>query len=296
MRELALFAGAGGGILGGKLLGWRTVGAVEIDEYARQVLIARQNDGCLEPFPIWDDVRTFDGRPWRGVADVVSAGFPCQDISVAGTGDGLDGKKSGLWREVRRIVGEVGPDFVWVENSPALTFRGGLRVLGDLATLGYDARWGVVGARHTGAPHERERMWILAYAVGQRGAQRMAGPQRRKEGEAGELNHGIAARNGPQDWSPLAWWSSEPRVGRMVHGVANRMDRLRCGGNGQVPEVVRRAWSILSRGESPSRQHQNLGMESAPGVIPGEFHQPPNSSLEHALPNYRVSDPINLQT
>ena len=84
MNELALFAGAGGGILGGRLLGWRTICAVEIDPYARDVLLARQNDGCLPPFPVWDDVRTFDGRPWRGVVDVVSCGFPCQDISSEG--------------------------------------------------------------------------------------------------------------------------------------------------------------------------------------------------------------------
>jgi site-specific DNA-cytosine methylase len=84
MNELALFAGAGGGILGGHLLGWRTVCAVEWEPYPASVLAARQNDGVLPPFPIWDDVRTFDGRPWRGVVDVVSGGFPCQDISVAG--------------------------------------------------------------------------------------------------------------------------------------------------------------------------------------------------------------------
>lgn len=81
MRELALFAGAGGGILGGKMLGWRTVCAVEIEKYPRSVLLQRQKDGILDKFPIWDDVRTFDGRPWRGKVDVISGGFPCQDIS-----------------------------------------------------------------------------------------------------------------------------------------------------------------------------------------------------------------------
>ena len=86
MNELALFAGAGGGILGGKLLGWRTVCAVEWEQYPASVLCARQNDGFLPPFPIWDDVQTFDGKPWRGIVDVVSGGFPCQDISVAGGG------------------------------------------------------------------------------------------------------------------------------------------------------------------------------------------------------------------
>lgn len=85
MNELALFAGVGGGILGGKLLGWRTICAVEKDSYAASVLVARQNDGSLEPFPVWDDVRTFDGGPWSGIVDVVSGGFPCQDISAGGS-------------------------------------------------------------------------------------------------------------------------------------------------------------------------------------------------------------------
>ncbi len=140
MNELALFAGAGGGILGGYLLGWRTVCAVELDEYARGVLGARQNDGTLPPFPIWDDIRTFDGRPWRGIAQVVSGGFPCQDISAAGKGAGITGSRSGLWSEMARIVGEVRPRYVWVENSPMLVSRGLAVVLGDLASLGYDAR------------------------------------------------------------------------------------------------------------------------------------------------------------
>src|SRR5690606_21929618 len=148
LRELALFAGAGGGILGGMLLGWRTVCAVERDPYARDVLVARQNDGSLHPFPIWDDVCTFDGRPWRGVVDVVSGGFPCQDISAAGKGAGITGSRSGLWSEMARIVGEVQPRYVWVENSPLLVSRGLGLVLADLAALGYDARWGVVGAHH----------------------------------------------------------------------------------------------------------------------------------------------------
>ncbi|WP_369751177.1 DNA cytosine methyltransferase [Pseudogulbenkiania sp. NH8B] len=88
LNELALFTGAGGGLLGGHLLGWRTICAVERDAYAAQVLAQRQNDGCLPAFPIWSDVCSFDGRPWRGLVDVVSGGFPCQDISAAGGGYG----------------------------------------------------------------------------------------------------------------------------------------------------------------------------------------------------------------
>ena len=162
MNELALFAGAGGGILGGKLLGWRTVCAVEWESYPASVLCARQNDGLLPPFPIWDDVQTFDGKPWRGIVDVVSGGFPCQDISAAGKGAGIDGERSGMWKHMARVVSEVRPRFVFVENSPMLVSRGLERVLGDLTAIGYDAKWTVMGAADVGANHKRDRIWIVA--------------------------------------------------------------------------------------------------------------------------------------
>ncbi len=162
MNELALFAGAGGGILGGKLLGWRTVCAVEWEPYPASVLCARQNDGFLPPFPIWDDVQTFDGRPWAGIVVVVSGGFTCQDISAAGKGAGIDGERSGMWREMARIIREVRPRYAFVENSPMLTSRGLGVVLADLASMGFDARWGVLGAADVGANHQRDRIWIVA--------------------------------------------------------------------------------------------------------------------------------------
>jgi DNA (cytosine-5)-methyltransferase 1 len=162
MNELALFAGAGGGILGGHLLGWRTVCAVEWEAYPASVLCARQNDGFLPPFPIWDDVQTFDGKPWRGIVDVVSGGFPCQDISAAGRGGGIEAERSGMWKEMARIIGEVRPKYAFVENSPMLTSRGLGTVLADLASLGFDAEWGVLSAADVGANHKRERIWICA--------------------------------------------------------------------------------------------------------------------------------------
>lgn len=162
VRELSLFAGAGGGILGGHLLGWRTVCAVEYAEFPRQVLLARQRDGLLPRFPIWDDIRTFDGNLWRGRVDVISGGFPCQDISTAGKGAGIAGERSGLWSQMARVIGEVRPPWVLVENSPLLTSRGLDTVLRDLAQMGYDAEWGVLGAVDAGAPHKRERIWIVA--------------------------------------------------------------------------------------------------------------------------------------
>jgi DNA (cytosine-5)-methyltransferase 1 len=163
LREMALFAGAGGGILGGHLLGWRTVCAVEWEPHLACVLVSRQNDKILPPFPIWDDVQTFDGRPWKGLVDVVSGGFPCQDISSAGKGAGINGARSGMWREMARIVGEVRPRFVFVENSPLLMGRGAAMVIGDLTTLGYDCRWCIVSASDCGAPHQRDRFWLLAH-------------------------------------------------------------------------------------------------------------------------------------
>jgi DNA (cytosine-5)-methyltransferase 1 len=232
MNELALFAGAGGGILGGKLLGWRTVCAVEWEAYAASVLCARQNDGALPAFPIWDDVRTFDGRPWRGIVDVVSGGFPCQDISAAGKGAGIEGERSGMWTEMARIIGEVRPRFAFVENSPMLTSRGLGRVLGDLAALGYDARWGVLGAVDAGAPHKRDRIWIVADADDR-------GDRRREQQPEGSEGAGYVADAGE-------WWATEPDLGRVAHGVAARVDRLKAIGNGQVPAVAALAWEMLT--------------------------------------------------
>jgi DNA (cytosine-5)-methyltransferase 1 len=191
MNELALFAGAGGGILGGHLLGWRTVCAVEWEPYPASVLAQRQNDGILPAFPIWDDVCTFDGLPWRGIVDVVSGGFPCQDISAAGKGAGISGERSGMWAEMARIIGEVRPRFAFVENSPMLTLRGLGTVLGDLAEMGFDARWGVLGASAVGAHHKRERIWIVAYSTGERSERwreegiRTDGDCRRSAGQRG---------------------------------------------------------------------------------------------------------------
>ena len=162
LRELHLFAGIGGGILGGMLLGHRCVGAVEINPHCRRVLEARQCDGILDSFPIHDDIRTFSGTAWRGRVDVVCGGFPCQDISLAGSGAGLAGERSGLWWEMLRVVREVGPRFVFVENVPGLFVRGLDQVLGSLADLGFDAEWLVLSAADCGAPHLRKRVWILA--------------------------------------------------------------------------------------------------------------------------------------
>jgi DNA (cytosine-5)-methyltransferase 1 len=143
--------------------GYRTVVASEIEAYAVAVLAARQEDGSLPPFPIWDDLTTFDGRPWRGVVDIVVAGFPCQDISLAGKGDGINGQRSGLWFDVLRIIREVGPAYVFLENVAAITLRGLDVVAAGLAESGFDAEWGCLRASDVGAPHRRDRWWCLAW-------------------------------------------------------------------------------------------------------------------------------------
>lgn len=162
LRELSLFSGSGGGLLGSKLLGWRTVCAVEIDPYCRSVLLSRQREGHLEPFPIWDDIRTFDAAPWRGHVDIITGGFPCQGISAAGKGLGLSDPRSGLVFEMLSIINEIRPRFVLAENSPRLRIKGLGPVLSALADMGYDATWGSLGAWHTGAFHRRDRLWIVA--------------------------------------------------------------------------------------------------------------------------------------
>lgn len=256
MNELALFAGAGGGILGGCLLGWRTVCAVELEPYPASVLLARQNDGLLPPFPVWDDICTFDGRPWQGLVDVVSGGFPCQDISVAGKGSGINGIRSGLWREMYRIISEVRPRYVFVENSPLLTSRGLGHILGDLATSGYDAEWLVLGADDVEAPHVRKRIWILAEAseFNQSEGRSRRNPRQKIEGQnvtyvdlprCKKQRRSQSVEEKQPSSKCVGWWTVEPDVVRVAHGVASRVDRLKALGNGQVPAVAATAFQIL---------------------------------------------------
>lgn len=272
LNELALFAGAGGGILGSHLLGWNPICAVERDAYAAQILAQRQNDGILKPFPIWSDVTTFDGRPWRGIIDVISGGFPCQDISSAGRGAGINGSRSGLWFEMARIIGEVRPRFVVVENSPLLISRGLTTVISDLAQMGYDAQWARFSASNFGAPHQRDRIWLVANSKSI-GLNSNGLPVRKKT-EKSLL--GISRQNIPYTASiglqeqRASWYASDPaesyeektnlsfhecighiwgiesRLGRVANGVAYRVDRLKAIGNGQVPIVEKCAFNSLS--------------------------------------------------
>jgi DNA (cytosine-5)-methyltransferase 1 len=165
VNVLGLCAGIGGLELGIRLAesSARAVCYVEREAYAASVLVARMEDGSLDPAPIWDDLATFDGRPWRGVVDCIAAGFPCQPWSAAGKQLGTQDDRW-LWPEIVRVVRDVGPEWVFLENVPGLVSGGGLQlVLGDLSLLGFDAEWMPLSARDVGAPHRRKRIFILAH-------------------------------------------------------------------------------------------------------------------------------------
>lgn len=256
VNELALFAGAGGGILGSQLLGHRIVCAVEYNEYCQEVLLQRQRDGVLEPFPIWSDAFTFDGRPWRGVVDLITAGFPCQPFSIAGSMRAEDDPKNG-WPATARIISEVLPRELYLENvSDLASFEYFGRILGELAALGYDLEWGCLSAASVGAPHRRNRIWIYGNTDSN------SEPARPEYEKAPELSQMVANSDRAQrkrgclsirrqerhaDPSLPSWWEVEPRLDRVADGVAHQMDRLRALGNGQVPAVVKEAYKQLKR-------------------------------------------------
>ena len=134
----------------------------EIEKYAQGILISRMDDESIPFAPIWNDVTTLDGTKFRGLVDVIYGGFPCQDISVAGKGAGLDGERSGLFKEIIRLCKEASPQFIFLENVPAIRTRGSVQVQEALASIGYDSRWFTLSASEVGANHKRERWFCLA--------------------------------------------------------------------------------------------------------------------------------------
>ena len=224
MNELALFAGAGGGLLASNLLGWKTVCAVELDWHSRCILTQRQNDGLLHPFPIWDDVRTFNGRAWRGIVDVVSGGFPCQAFSTAASGRN---NADDLWPEMRRVVADVAPRYVFAENVSKDAIN---NAASDLEEMGYEVRCTQLSAKDMGADHIRERFWLLAHA-----------------NMHSKLRIPINAKVGFMPGVRSGVWETYTDEPRMDDGVAYRMDRLKATGNGQVPIVAAAAFLVLSK-------------------------------------------------
>lgn len=212
MRVLDLFSGIGGFSLGLERAGMRTVAFAELDPFKSRVL-----DKHWPGVPNLGDVRNVSGV----ACDVACGGFPCQDISNAGRRAGMEGEHSGLWTEFARIVRDVRPRYVIVENSPSLCVRGLGRILGDLADAGYDAEWEGIPAAAVGAPHLRARQWVLAYP--------------HSVGDRLQENTILAG------WDRLidrSWWSSEPAVSRVDDGVPNRVDRCSATGDAILPQIA----------------------------------------------------------
>ncbi len=266
MRVLDLFSGLGGFSLGLERAGMRTVAFCEIDPYCRAVLAQR-----WPGVPIYPDVTRLTAADVRAI-DVICGGFPCQDISEAGKGAGIDGERSGLWAQYARLIGELRPSYAIVENVAALLGRGLGRVLGDLAALGYDAEWEGIPASAVGAHHERDRIWIVAYPerLWRRQScqaldttQGPLGTQERQEGapgvgpsgeavpDANRTRHEGARRELPR-WRPILtgdtlsgdWqWEVEPAVGRVANGVPHWSHRIKSLGNAvvsRIPEIIGR--------------------------------------------------------
>lgn len=175
LRELSLFTGLGTSKLAFMLAGveTRTVCYVEIEPYCQEVIKARIKDGYLDDAPIWDDIRTFRSEQFRGLVDVITAGFPCQPHSVAGQHQGSADERN-LWPDTLRVIGEVGPSFVLLENVPGILSNGYVRrVVGQLAEIGYDSIWDTVSAKDIGASHLRKRWWCLAFTEQPRWEERL---------------------------------------------------------------------------------------------------------------------------
>lgn len=283
LRGISLCAGVGGLDLGLHLAepGYRTVCYVERNSFAAATLVARMADASLAPAPVWDDLRSFDGRPWRGRIHLVSAGYPCQPFSLAGNRLGADDPRH-LWPEVARIVREVAPRWCFFENVPGHLSLGFDHVAGELQGMGYGVAACVVSAAEVGAPHVRERMFILADANRQRQREPNCpwiGPGEGAEDRFRSQPGGQAAGNtqcgnglvvdvavpdgcgmapgntpifppmpgGFVEWGEILGRQPhlEPGIQRLADGVATWLDRTSAAGNGVVPLAAARAWRML---------------------------------------------------
>ena len=240
LKVLDLFSGIGGFSLGLEKAGMRTIAFCETDEFCKEVL--KKNWPGVK---IHEDICDFDGREC-GAVDVICGGFPCQDISVARgkNAKGLDGKKSGLWVEYARIIGEVRPRFVIVENTSALLNRGLSTILSDLDSLGYDAQWHCIPASAVGAPHQRDRIWIIAYP-----SCKSVEPSQWAKKFAHEMAKAITNANSDRfktthkirEWvfstAGDYWQQAMPEVLGVGNGVPNWSHRVKSLGNAVVPQI-----------------------------------------------------------
>jgi DNA (cytosine-5)-methyltransferase 1 len=280
LRSIELCAGYGGFTLGLRDHDVSTVAYVERDSYAAAVLVARMEEERLDQAPIWDDLCTFDGAAWRGRVDLITAGFPCQPFSTAGLQRGLDDERW-IWPDIARIIADVQPRHVFLENVTGLIRAGLAHVLTDLADLGFDAEWGVLSAAAVGAPHRRQRVWILADAAGSRlegdrasrsdqkhdaivdGGKDVADSESVDEREPDDATRSKPRSQprpdprrissfppGPDDRAGWEAWTAaggpQPAVRRITDGRPEGLaDALHLGGNGLVPQVAAEAFRQL---------------------------------------------------
>jgi DNA (cytosine-5)-methyltransferase 1 len=283
MKHLDLFSGIGGFSLGlQRTGGFETVAFCDFDKKTHAVL-----NKNFPGVPIFDDVRTLKGED-VGTIDIITGGFPCQDLSVAGKGAGLAGERSGLWYEMHRLIKETQPRWVIAENVAVLRSRGLEEVLRSLAEIGYDAEWHCIPASAVGAPHRRDRIWIVAYpnSNDRRTGSSTESSKRHSRMESGSSSAGLVEREtqppmaytscegwegrlhrwaNPRRQGELGylgrcstvdgqstedWWTTEPNVGRVANGVSGRVDRLKQLGNALVPQIVTIIGSAILEAEN----------------------------------------------
>lgn len=277
LNGLDLFSGIGG--ISIALSEWvRPIAYCEIDPYCQGVLLSRMEGKLLEAAPIWPDIRNFPLEDFASGVDIIYGGFPCQDISIAGHGKGLEGERSGLFFEIVRLAKEIKPSFIFLENVPAITSRGGLQVVREIAEMEYDCRWCIISAASVGARHKRNRWFLLAhsqhngsFASETGGSLRERLTSREKQNKQKEgfgeiertscLSSDVAnsrfqcqrclQNSGEEDGSSFhdprcsRFWETEPNVGRVVDGIPQRTHRIRALGNAVVPAQCKRAFKIL---------------------------------------------------
>lgn len=233
LKVLDLFAGIGGFALGMEAAGFRTSMFVEIDTHARLVLNKHWPN-----VPQHGDVQTLNIK--EGEYDIICGGFPCQDISVIGTHQGLEGQRSGLWSEFIRLIRQGKPKYVLIENSPNLRNRGLHTVLTDLWESGYDAEWYCLEAGQFGAPHVRERLWIVAYPTGTRMERLISDEllsQLRSRGRRGETDLQQVFADPFSYIGERSFGWPQPLLRRGDDGFSDRVDRLKRLGNAVYPAI-----------------------------------------------------------
>ena len=245
IKELSLFTGAGGGITGTALLGWAPVGYIEWSEYCQKVIRQRIEDGAIPRAPIFSDIRAFTSEgyadAYKGLVDVVTAGFPCQPFSTAGARKGEDDERN-MWPSTADVIRRVRPKFAFLENVPGiLTDKYIRRIFADLAEMGFDARWGVLGGHETGALPNGKRLWIVASSSDSIVMEGMDIQEYKvtytQESLRREHSRAVRSMLSQDDYT---------RIKRNTDAVARGMERLKAVGNGQMGPVAAKAWRTLS--------------------------------------------------